>query len=461
MFMKKLLWPLVAVLLVICSCGEDPVPPVDGPDGPESEVPEEEKPAVSAAHVVSQLNIVTENGAPVKGKEKEHYVNCTITVDHPDDKWDFEGTGRIRGRGNSTWLWYDKKPYRIKLDEKASIVGLAAEKDWVLLANYRDPSHMMNAFVFELAHLMGLPYTNHSRYMEVTLNGEYIGLYQLTEQIEQGKNRVAVDDLEGVLISLDKDDGPELSPRAKDNFWSDVYYLPVCVKYPEEEDLTDFRKEEIQKDFAALEKAILAVRQNKGKPAAIKTAMDKVRELLDVQSFIDFLIIQELIYNVELSAPRSMYMFKDKGGKWTMGPIWDCDAGFDFDWGTMYDGHHYFSSYRKHVLGTDPIHHTGGWVPDFFTDLFRSDDFCNEFFARWEELSPKIMTEVWDNTEKYMIEAKDAMDRDAERWPIYFPSDGNPQTLIDYAEETDKMFAWLVNRIDYLTPIFKKYVNLQ
>lgn len=444
----KFFMPLAAVFMM-AACGDD----TNGVD-PQPD-PQPEPPVVSAAHAVAVMDITTENGAPIKGKEKEDYVNCTITVDHPDDQWDYTGTGRIRGRGNSTWEWYDKKPYRIKLDEKASIVGLAAEKDWVLLANFRDPTHMMNTFVFELGHVMGMPYTNHSRYMEVTLNGEYIGLYQLTEQIEQGKNRVAVDDVEGVLIALDVDDGPEHS-FSKDNFWSEVYQMPVCVKFPEDIDVTG-----IKKDFAQLESAILSIRKSKGNAAAIKAGMDKVRELLDVQSFIDFLIIQELVYNVELAAPRSMYMHKDKGGKWVMGPLWDFDAGFDFDWGTMTDGHHFFEDYREYVLGPDPIHHAGSyWVPEFFTDMFRSDEFCEEFIARWEEISPLIMTEVWANTEKYINAAENAMVRNSQRWPIYFPSDNWPQQEISFATEIVNMYSWLSYRVDHLTPIFNRYIQL-
>lgn len=451
---SRIFWPLVAVMMM-AACGNEVTPEEPG-DKPQPD-PQPEQTGPGAAHTVAVMNITTENGAPIKGKEKEDYVNCTINVDHPDDKWDYEGTGRIRGRGNSTWLWYDKKPYRIKLDEKASIVGLAAEKDWVLLANFRDPTHMMNTFVFELGRVMGLPYTNHSRFMEVNLNGEYIGLYQLTEQIEQGKNRVAVDDMEGILIALDVDDGPYYSPDSGDNFYSDIYGMPVCVKFPEDTDVSDIRSE-----LAKLESAILSIRRSKGDEAAIKAGMDKVRELLDVQSFIDYLIIQELIYNVELAAPRSMYMHKDKGGKWVMGPLWDFDAGFDFDWGTMYDGHNYFDSYRKLMLGKDPIHHNGGngGVPEFFTDIFRSDEFCEEFIARWKEISPLIMTEVWDNTEKYITAAEDAMIRNSERWPIYFPSDSWPEDEIDFEEEIDNLYVWLTERIDYLTPIFNKYVQL-
>ncbi len=436
--------PCVAVLMM-AACGND-----INPDDPQ---PNPEPPAYSTAHTVAVMNIETVKGMPITGKENKDYVSCTISIDHPDDKWDYEGTGRIRGRGNSTWLWYDKKPYRIKLDEKASIIGLAENKDWVLLANFRDPTYLMNTFVFELGHAMGLPYTNHTRFVEVNLNGDYIGLYQLTEQVEKGNGRVDIDDADGVLIVLDVDDGPYYCPDTGDNFWSSQYGMPVCVKHPEDISSSDLRL--IQDDLAELESAIYDIRKRRG-------SIDQVRELLDVQSFIDYLIIQELVYNVELAAPRSMYMHKDKGGKWVMGPLWDFDAGFDFDWGTMYDGHHYFDNYSKLLLGTDPIHHGGGngGVPEFFTDIFRSDEFCEEFIARWEEICPVIMTEVWENTMKYYESGEDAMTRDSQRWPIYFPSDSHPMEEIDYHAEIAKMYSWLSSRIDYLTPIYSKYVEL-
>lgn len=421
-------------------------------------------PAGDNEYKVATLVINTEDmdgdGKPDPVVEKKTKINCTVSIDHPYDAWDLPATtGTVRGRGNSTWLWYDKKPYRFKLDEKASVLGLNPEKDWVLLANYRDPSSLMNAFVFELGHEMGLPYTNHSRYVEVTFNGEYLGLYQLTEQIEQGGSRVNVDDEEGYLIALDLDDGPSLSPDAGDNFWSKVYGMPVCVKYPED-DMTADRYDEIREDLARVENEIKAIRQNKGKPAVIQQHYDALKEIFDVQSMIDYLIIQELIYNVELAAPRSMYMHKDKDGKWFMGPLWDFDAGFDFDWGTMYTGHKYFGSYKKLILGTDPVHHTNGngGVPDFFTDLFRCEEFKVAFQERWLEISPKILTDVWDRVDKFVEYGKDAWDRNAETWPIYLddarPSNG---TLLSWEEEIDKLFVWLNDRIDYLNGVIANY----
>ena len=151
-------------------------------------------------------------------------------------------------------------------------------KDWVLLANYRDPTHLMNTFVFSIGAGLGLPYTNNTRYVELTLNGDYIGLYQLTEQVEQGSNRVDIDEIEGVLISLDVDDGPERSSDATNNFWSTLYHMPVSVKHPK--DVTIDRLSSVKNDFALLENAI--------KGGDYKS-IDKI---LDIRSFIDYMIIQ-------------------------------------------------------------------------------------------------------------------------------------------------------------------------
>lgn len=422
----------LSFLLANCS-GGDNIPEKDPPVEPEEE-PEEI--VQDYTYSVAQVKIETLYGAPILGKEKEHYVNFTLIVDSENDEWDYEGTGRIRGRGNSTWLWYPKKPYRIKLDKKASILGLKEEKDWVLLANYRDPTHLMNTFVFTAGEKLELPFTNHSRYVEVTLNGEYIGLYQLTEQVEQGENRVNVADEGGILLSLDKDDGPELAPDATDNFWSKVYSMPICVKHPEDQSTEQL--DAIKAEFAKLEQAI----QNSDYEATAK--------LMDIQSFIDYMLLQELVYNVEVDAPRSIYMHKDKEGKWFMGPLWDFDAGFDFDWGTMYTGHNYFMSYKELVLGTDPAKRIGTnypYLPKFFVDLFKNKRFVTEYKARWKEVKELVMSDFWETTALYAEGAADAMKRDFNKWPIDKK----------YATEIDRMKTWLSQRCNYLDTVIANY----
>jgi hypothetical protein len=292
----------------------------------------------------------------------------------------------------------------------------------------------MNLFTLIAGQKMGLPFTNNSRFVELTLNGSYEGLYQLTEQIEQSPSRVNIDEKEGILISLDLDDGPSLNPPGGDNFWSTVYRLPVCVKYPEDPPADKLLA--VQNAFATLERAISA------------SDYETTALLMDIESFIDYMLIQELVYNVEMAAPRSVFIYKDKGGRWTMGPLWDFDAGFDFDWATMYTGHNYFASYQELVFGTDPSQHTNGYnLPAFFTDLFRIKRFVSEYKARWSEIRPLIMSDYWLETEMYILQIADAMKRNAIRWPI----DKN------YDVEQQRMKQWLENRIYYLNIVIAGY----
>ena len=192
----------------------------------------ENEPAVETKdkYQVFQLYITTNDGKDVTSKEE--YKPCQILLNGRGAFSNYSASASIRGRGNSTWEWYDKKPYRIKLDEKHKILGLDKAKHWVLLANYRDITDIMNTFVFEMGEWLGLPYTNHTRYVEVFLNGDYRGLYQLTEQVQQGKNRVDISDERGILLTLDVDDGPGNNPYADDNFYTKVYRMPAAVKYP-------------------------------------------------------------------------------------------------------------------------------------------------------------------------------------------------------------------------------------
>jgi len=121
----------------------------------------------SLPHII----INTEGNAPVVSKDD--YINATVTIDGRNLFNSYSGTSRIKGRGNSTWWDYPKKPYRLKLDEAASLFGLPEEKDWVLLANYLDGTHLLNSIAFNIGNMLGMPYTNDAIPVELTLNGTY------------------------------------------------------------------------------------------------------------------------------------------------------------------------------------------------------------------------------------------------------------------------------------------------
>lgn len=451
--MKKLLtFGLVVVLLAACSSEGDlpepkPVTPVtpeiptEQKDTVKPTEPEPEQPTTTyaAKYRVARMDITVDGNMAITSKDKADYRGCTIKIESDTAVWNYEGRGRIRGRGNSTWEWYAKKPYRIKLDKKAEILGLAADKDWVLLANFRDPTNLMNAFVFEMGARLGIPYPNHTRFVELTVNGDYKGLYQLTEQVEQGKNRVNIDKNEGLLIALDVDDGPAESPGADDNFWSQVYRLPVCLKFPSsgEEGQGVEVKTIAREALASLETIIQS------------HDYDALAKVMNIPVMIDYLLIQEYVYNVEVAAPRSIFLHKDVDGLWTYGPLWDFDAGFDFDWGQMTTGHQFFKDYRETVLGTDPARHVSDYTytSSFFTDMWKNKQFVSEVKARWKQIRPRIMAEFWPETKRYAEACVEAMERDAKRWPI----DKQYQT------EINRMEKWLNSRTIYMDNIISGY----
>ena len=438
--MKKLICLLIGFSFILWSCKEEtldePKNPEEivKPDEPEKPEEEPEVPDIPAEKEepedtrsmefrVHHIYIETENHAIIDSKEE--YVPCTVSIESDEADWCLkEIAAGIRGRGNSTWEWYPKKPYRIKFDKKQSVLGLGKAKSWVLLAEYRDPTDLMNAYVFELGRALNMPFPNHNRYVWVHLNAEEIGLYHLTEQVQQGENRVNVDEKLGYLLSLDADDGPYFS-NERDNFWSITYQLPVCVKNPE--DQSQSQLEIIRDEFNILEQAI-----KKGTYA-------EVSEILDITSMADFLIIQELVYNVELDAPRSMYIHKDIGGKWTFGPLWDFDGGFDFDWSDMYHSHRYFSNPKELVMGKNPYSREGAsYNPSrFFTDLFRHKEFISIYKSEWKKIK-NLHAQVWSVTNEYVSDYWWTKEQDM--WNIH----------LQYFGQITAMGNWLNNRIVYL-----------
>ena len=383
---------------------------------------------------VFTLYLNTADGEDITSRDE--YKPCHIALGAKESFTSYSASAQIRGRGNSSFLWYDKKPLRLKLDQKHKVLGLSKAKSWVLLANYRDVTDMMNTFVFEAGEWLGLPFTNHTRYVELFVNGDYRGVYQLTEQVQQNKNRVNVSDERGILLSLDVDDGPEMDPYATGNFTTKVYKMPACVKYPDDEAFTENTVDSVRAVFAILEQAI------KDKDYA------QVKELLDIPSFIRYLQLQEFVYNVELSAPRSIFLHKDGDGKWFMGPLWDFDAGYDFDWGDMYTGHTFFTDYRETVMGTNPLKRNGqyNYVPQFFTDLFGCKEFVEEYKSRWAAVKDDIVTRNWAECMKYAsnLRASGAMGREAARWPIRGKN---------FDAELEKMHQWLLNRCNFMSDL--------
>lgn len=381
---------------------------------------------VNREYAIPVVRINTHDGTDVTSKE--YYWGCRIEIDGKnmfEDYITITEADSVRGRGNSTWLWYDKKPYRIKLDKKSPLLGMGEGKSFVLLANYRDPSNFMNSTVFDMARYMEMPFTNSNRFVELYLNDDYKGLYLMTEQIQQGKGRVNVEKEGGYLLSMDCDDGPNLSPDATDNFLSEEIYvnysrstIPVCVKHPE--DQTPDQLNVIRSDFGDLERIIMSY------------DYDAFQQCMNVESYMAFFIIQEMTRNVELSAPRSMYIHRHANGEWAMGPVWDFDGGFAYDWG---ENHGYFGS-QSWLCGEKPGQRVDG-NHDFFARMFASPEYKADFKEYWNRVSQGMLDYALTQLDDYYLHAKAAMQRDAERWPI----------SKSYKTEINRLKSWLKERV--------------
>ncbi len=254
----------------------------------------------------------------VKIKSKEEYVDCTVSISGTEIE-NYEAG--IRGRGNSTW-GLPKKPYRIKFDEKVSLFGEEENKSWVLLALYGDYSAVKDKLAFTMADAIGTDaFVPSYNYIELYLNGKYEGLYLLTDQVDENSGRTAVkekftaEDVEvPFLVELDAY-APEEGVEGVD--WFRIGGSYYAIKYPEVDDrYTD-------EQFEYIKQYIIDVDN-----ACKEGSLEKLSALVDIDSFIDYYIVQEAMGQAEINW-KSVYMSKTKDGLMKMGPVWD------FDWSAM------------------------------------------------------------------------------------------------------------------------------
>jgi len=234
---------------------------------------------------------------------------------------DLGGTS-VKGRGNSTWS-FPKKPYAIKLDKKAEVLGMPKHKRWVLLANWIDRTLMRNHIAFTIAkNTESLDWTPRGEFVELILNGKHLGNYYLCEQIKIDKNRVNIAEMEstdidgevitgGYLLEMD------INYDEVNKFHTDIRNLPVNIKEPDEDVLVDKQFNYIQNYINQVERAIYADN--------FSIDGHSYTEYIDVNSFIDWWLVHELTHNGEPGWPKSSYMHKDKNDKLVAGPVWDFD----------------------------------------------------------------------------------------------------------------------------------------
>lgn len=293
---------LVVVSFVFFSCSNDDVyAPKPGE--------ESEKTTIGLPVVY----IDTENQEDITSRD--YYINGIIRIEENLGSQaynEFESEMRIKGRGNSTW-GAPKKPYKIKFDKKTSLLGEPADKEWVLLANYKDKTMLRNETAFSMGRMSNLDYTPRSHFVELYLNGAYKGTYQLTEHLKIANNRVDVGE-DGYLLEID------VRATADEPIFNVVHIpRPINIKDPN-----------VAKGSEAYNYIVEYMQETDAVLFSDKftDAVEGYAKYIDVESFVDWYLINEIAKNIDAIFYTSCYMNLARGGKLKMGPIWDFDIGY-------------------------------------------------------------------------------------------------------------------------------------
>ncbi|MDD7623083.1 MAG: CotH kinase family protein [Bacteroidales bacterium] len=345
---------------------------------------------------IPTVSIVTDNKAPVV--TREDHIPCTVKffktgASDPE----FTSRGIIHTRGNAT-SGYPKKPYKIKLEEKYSMCGFPANRDWVLLAMYCDHSLMRECYMYTLSEKVGLPFTVRHQHVSVTLNGEQMGVYLLVDQVEKAEERVKLDD-NGFIIERDG-----YYSREPLYFKTTRTGSPFTFKYPDADNgkiVEGDAEYNFIKDYVSkFEEALYG--SNPTDPE------NGYRKYIDVRSWAKWYLVQELSGNMDTN---HYFILRNHNSKLERGPVWDAE----WSYGLAASGK---NGWAKPSEGIKPVvqgSYRRHWP--YMAEVFSDPYFVGIVKDEWAKLKPQM-----ESIHKEMADLAASIDK-AQRynfkvWPI-------------------------------------------
>jgi hypothetical protein len=355
-------------------------------------------------------------------------------------------SGRIRGRGNSTWDFCEKKSYRIKLDEKQDLLfaGEEGDKDWALISCAREKSFLRNFAMLYLAKQLKMEAVSDCAFVQVYLNGSYNGLYMLCETVEFGNSRLNLEDEGG---ELDISYLLELDRRAKSDAESALEYFyvndwktPFAIKsHVENEAQTAF----IKSYFEETDDAILSGDR------------ERIEALVDLDSFVDMYLLQEFSKNRDVGF-ASFYLYKPAGERLKCGFPWDFDMALGND-----SGEDRLSEEGwPRINYKDPEGLMASVLNRWFEALCQTDWFLALASERWQTaVSPAVYETVIETVKKGYAMEEEA-EKNYERWKIM----GKKQLfepirvvlITSYTGQVDYLADWMIDRKNWLDTYFEE-----
>ena len=384
--------------------------------------------ATSYSGTLPVMFINTENSQPITSKEE--YVFAYYYIDNMGNE-EFDNVGsedapqplEIRGRGNYTWSDFDKKPYRLKLDAKTSLLGMKRNKHWALMANADDYlGGLRNTVGYELSRRLGLAWTPAQQPVEVVLNGDYIGLYMLTETIRVEPDRVNVTpqaDYEtspfvvsgGWLVEIDNYQEEEQVRTVEGNGQN------IFSTYKSPEHLSDEQRTYLTGLINATNAAIYVSDKSN----------NSWENYIDPDTLACFYIVQELLDDTE-SFHGSCFWHKENGNnaKIMFGPVWDF-------------GNAYHRTPNRFIYDRPAFTQT--WIGE----IAKFPHFQEIVLKHWNRFVLFHYDEIDGFIDDFIDQIQQAAMSDAARWPQY----GNSDIIND--RETFKSFfhnkyQWLASQ---------------
>ena len=416
----------------------------------------------------SELPIISinTNGQEIVGDPKidalmQIRYNGPGTITHVTDSPNvYDGHIGIEIRGASSG-GYPQRPYGLETrdalgeDLDVSLLGMPEESDWVLLSNFNDRSLVRNTLSHKLFTSMG-QYSPRMQLCEVLLDSVYKGIYVFGEKIKRDKNRVDIanlkpediegDDLTGGYILQQNYWDPSTSFQSNyspiDHPEFDVHFV---YEFPKPIDITEVQKSYIASFVDSLETALYS-------PDFTDPDIG-YRKYLDVKSFIDYFLLNELARNND-GFKKSVFFHKDRfsnGGKMKAGPAWDFDWAWKNMWGcdifSAIDG----SGWAHHINDCPTDNYSCGW----YIRLFQDSTFLDELKCTYEEYRETIFDTnyIFSYIDSMGLAVGNARERHFKKWPILGISGPAPEVnaiATTYAAELDTLKSWINLRLNWL-----------
>ena len=255
------------------------------------------------------LNDTTLSEIYENGKEKI-YPGNDLEIVADGTVLDFTDV-EIKGRGNATWL-QPKKPLQFKLPSRVDLFGLGKHRKWILLANFMDYTNLRTDTALYIEKMVGEKFAYQGKFVELYVDDSYEGLYYLTRGIGVGKNAVDLRDPLGVLVELDNIYG-----EMEESYFVTSNGERLTIKDIVVDDNAEVAMADFMESFNALETAIKV------------WDYQKITELIDVESFVQYYLISEMTANPDAYF-TSQYFYKDGiEDKIHAGPAWDFDVSLN------------------------------------------------------------------------------------------------------------------------------------